>query len=89
MRMKPKARKLVQAQKLVPSEPDGDERDGDTPDRPMTALEAAAFIESMAAELRTMARATKLEILSYFLEMTRIEASAEVERQAKSNGKAQ
>ncbi|QEL22451.1 hypothetical protein FQV39_07635 [Bosea sp. F3-2] len=81
MRIKPKARKLV------PPEPDLDEQDDNLPDRPMTALEAASFIESMAAELRGMARGTKLETLSYFLEMARIEASAEVERLVKSNGK--
>ena len=56
--------------------------DDDIPDRPMSPLEAASFIESMTAELRMMARNTKLSALSYFLEMARIEASAEVERLA-------
>ncbi len=83
MCMKPKAGRLA------PPAPAFDEQDDNIPDRPMTALEAASFIESMVAELRTMARATKLEILGYFLEMARIEASAEVERQAKSSSKAQ
>ena len=50
--------------------------------RPMSPLEAASFIEGMTAELRVMARNTKLSALSYFLEMARIEASAEVERLA-------
>lgn len=89
MRMKPKARKLVQAQKQTPSAPEPDGQDDRIPERPMTALEAASFIESMAAELRSMARGTKLETLSYFLEMARLEASAEVERQAKSNARDQ
>lgn len=48
----------------------------------MSPLEAASFIEGMAAELRIMARNTKLSALSYFLEMARIEASAEIERLA-------
>jgi len=81
MRIKPKARKPV------PPEPDLDEQDDNIPDRPMTALEAASFIESMVAELRGMARGTRLDALSYILEMARIEASAEVERLAKSDGK--
>jgi hypothetical protein len=68
--------------KLVSLEAIASEEDDVVPTRPMTPLEAASFIEGMAAELRAMARTTKLSTLSYFLEMARIEASAEVERLA-------
>jgi hypothetical protein len=69
--------------KLASLDPDPDERnDADISIRPMSPLEAASFIEGMAAELRIMARNSKLSTLSYFLEMARIEASAEVERLA-------
>ncbi len=43
-------------------------------------LEVALYIESLSAELRTMARESQLESLAYFLEMARIEASIQVER---------
>ncbi|BCB20007.1 hypothetical protein [Bosea sp. ANAM02] len=72
--MKHKVSKLVALESIA----NGD----DVPIRPMSPLEAASFIEGMAAELRIMARNTKLSTLSYFLEMARIEASAEVERLA-------
>ena len=75
--MKQKLSKLI----ALESEPDR-RGDDDIPSRPMSPLEAASFIEGMAAELRIMARNTKLSALSYFLEMARIEASAEVERLA-------
>ena len=68
--------------KFISLEADSDDRSDDIPNRPMSPLEAASFIEGMAAELRIMARNTKLSALSYFLEMARIEASAEVERLA-------
>jgi hypothetical protein len=45
-------------------------------------LEVALYIESLSAELRTMARENQLESLAYFLEMARIEASIQVERRA-------
>mgnify|MGYP003395137772 CR=1 FL=1 len=45
-------------------------------------LEVALYIESLSAELRTMARESELESLAYFLEMARIEASIQVERRA-------
>ena len=72
--MKHKVSKLVALESIA----NGD----DVATRPMSPLEAASFIEGMAAELRIMARNTKLSALSYFLEMARIEASAEVERLA-------
>lgn len=78
------------AQDLASLKPDSDDNQDDaTPDRSMTPLEAASFIESMTAELRIMARDTKLNTLSYFLEMARVEASAEIVRQARSNGDSQ
>uniref|UniRef100_A0A9E7ZW83 Uncharacterized protein n=1 Tax=Bosea sp. NBC_00436 TaxID=2969620 RepID=A0A9E7ZW83_9HYPH len=73
--MKHKVSKLVSLE-CVAQESDDDE----VPHRPMSPLEAASFIEGMTAELRIMARNTKLSALSYFLEMARIEASAEIER---------
>ena len=81
--MKPKARKLAKP------EPDFDEQDDNLPVRPMTQLEAASFIEGTAAELRIIARNTKLNALAYFLEMARLEASVEIERLAKSIDKNQ
>jgi hypothetical protein len=75
--MKHKESKLVSLESIA-SERD----DAEIPMRPMSPLEAASFIEGMTAELRVMARNTKLSALSYFLEMARIEASAEVERLA-------
>lgn len=75
--MKHKVSKLVSLEAIA-----GGGDDDETPTRPMSPLEAASFIEGMAAELRAMARSTKLSALSYFLEMARIEASAEVERLA-------
>ncbi|WP_306225496.1 hypothetical protein [Bosea beijingensis] len=68
--------------KLISLESDPEGRNDEVRNRPMTPLEAASFIEGMAAELRIMARNTKLSTLSYFLEMARIEASAEIERLA-------
>lgn len=66
---------------LIPVDPDPDP-DQCIPSQPISPLEAASFIEGMVAELRIMARDTKLSALSYFLEMARVEASAEVERLA-------
>ena len=78
------------AQDLASLKPDPDDNQDDaTPDRSMTPLEAASFIESMTAELRIMARDTKLNTLSYFLEMARVEASAEIVRQARSSDDSQ
>lgn len=70
------------APELVPFEAEIDGRRDDIPERPMTPLEAASFIESMSAELRAMARGAKLDALAYFLEMVRLEASTEVVRLA-------
>lgn len=78
--MKHKLSKLVSLESIAS---EGD--DAEIPAGPMSPLEAASFIEGMAAELRIMARNTKLSALSYFLEMARIEASAEVERLASPN----
>lgn len=75
----------VSKQRLLEPDP-GDRGDQSIPDRPMSPLEAASFIEGMAAELRIMARNTRLSALSYFLEMARIEASAEIERLASPRG---
>jgi len=62
---------------------DGD----DIPQRPVSPLEIASFVESMAAEMRLMTREAKLNALSYFLEMVRLEASAEIERLAKTGNR--
>lgn len=47
-----------------------------------TQLEVALYIENISSELRLMARAAGLDALAYFLEMARIEASIQVEKQA-------
>jgi|APFEC2959095171_1045051.scaffolds.fasta_scaffold03635_2 hypothetical protein len=41
-----------------------------------TTAEIAAFIERMVTELATLARANRLEMLAYLLDITREEASA-------------
>ena len=49
---------------------------------PVTQLSVACYIESIAAELRVMAMAVRLDTLAYFLEMVRIEASVQVAERA-------
>ena len=39
------------------------------------AVDTASYIADMAAELATMARRSKLDLLAYFLEMARLQAS--------------
>lgn len=68
---------MTPAKKILPY--DRGERNPALPERPLSALEVATFIEGMSAELRLMARGAKLEALAYFLEMARIEASAQIE----------
>lgn len=70
------------ARDLVPLAGDPDSEG--VPPRPLTPLEIASFVESMAAEMRGMTRDAKLNALAYFLEMVRLEASAEIERLAKA-----
>ena len=65
------------AKKILPY--DDDARRAVLPAPPLSPFEVAAYIEGMAAELRVMARSAKLDALSYFLEMARIEASAQIE----------
>lgn len=48
-----------------------------------TQLEVAIYVESMSAELRTMAKVVQLDSLAYFLEMVRVEASSQIERAAR------
>ena len=48
-------------------------------------LSVASYVESMASELRLMARAAELESLSYFLEMVRVEASIQIAAHAPSH----
>ena len=74
------------AHDLNPLDDDARERDdSDVPRRPLSPLEVASFVEGMAAEMRIMARDAKLNALSYFLEMVRVEASAEIERRARAD----
>ena len=68
---------MTPAKKIRPY--DSAEGHGALPEHPLSPLEVATFIEGMASELRLMARSTKLDTLSYFLEMARIEASAQIE----------
>ena len=65
-----------------PEAADEEREDVEIPCQAMSPLEVASFIEGMTGELRAMARDAKLSALSYFLEMARIEACAEVERLA-------
>jgi hypothetical protein len=74
---------------LDPSDPgkaQPDDADDDHPGRGQAPrfmqLEVALYIESLTAELRTMALESDLDALAYFLEMARIEASIQVERRA-------
>lgn len=41
-------------------------------------LEVAAYIETLTAELRAMARSAGLGTLAYFLEIARLEASSQI-----------
>lgn len=68
---------MSSAKKILPY--DSTERQAALPEQPLSPFEVATFIEGMAAELRVMARSAKLDTLSYFLEMARIEASAQIE----------
>lgn len=56
--------------------PDGVPRSND----PQAVEEMARYIAQMSGELAAMARATKLELLAYFLEMARIEATTRSRR---------
>ena len=74
------------AHDLNPIENDTDDSDdGDISRRLLSPLEVASYVDGMAAEMRIMARDAKLNALSYFLEMVRVEASAEIERQARAD----
>ncbi|CAH1649151.1 conserved hypothetical protein [Hyphomicrobiales bacterium] len=75
------------AREPVPFDTAPEEREGDVPEQPLSPLEAASFIEGMAAELRLMAKATQLNALAYFLEMVRVEASGEVVRLSRTGSK--
>lgn len=68
------------ARELNPFDTASEAREDSVPEQPLSPLEAAAFIESMAAEMRVMAKVTQLNALAYFLEMVRVEASVEVVR---------
>lgn len=47
---------------------------------PQAVEEMARYIAQMAGELAAMARVTRLELLAYFLEMARIEATTRSRR---------
>jgi hypothetical protein len=42
--------------------------------------EVARYVAQMSAELGGMARSAKLDLLAYFLDMARVEASIQIER---------
>jgi hypothetical protein len=44
------------------------------------ALESAQYIAQMSAELASIARASNLDLLAYFLEMARVEATSSVRK---------
>ena len=54
------------------------------PNDPQAVEEMSRYIAQMAGELAAMARATKLELLAYFLEMARIEATTRSRRSAET-----
>lgn len=56
----------------LPAEPD-------KPD-PALALESAQYIAQMSAELATMARNVNLDLLAYFLDMARLEATSSMRK---------
>jgi hypothetical protein len=50
------------------------------PADPALALESARYIAQMSAELASIARATNLDLLAYFLEMARVEATSSIRK---------
>lgn len=50
-------------------------------------LEVAAYIETLTAELRAMARSAGLGTLAYFLEIARLEATAQVSNRVPPHAK--
>jgi hypothetical protein len=54
--------------------------DAPEPADPMLALEAAQYIAQMSAELAVMARGANLDLLAYFLDMARVEATSSVRK---------
>jgi hypothetical protein len=44
------------------------------------ALEAAQYIAQMSAELASIARASSLDLLAYFLDMARVEATSSIRK---------
>ena len=44
------------------------------------ALESARYIAQMSAELASIARASHLDLLAYFLEMARVEATSNIRK---------
>ena len=44
------------------------------------ALESAKYIAQMSAELASIARASHLDLLAYFLEMARVEANSSIRK---------
>jgi hypothetical protein len=55
-------------------------RQHEAPEDKLHALESAQYIAQMSAELAAIARASNLELLAYFLEMARVEASSSVRK---------
>lgn len=79
--------RLRDAAELPDEETQADSDSARLTDRPpgrlsVLQLEVALYIESIASELRAMAKSADLQALSYFLEMARIEASIQVEKHA-------
>jgi len=50
------------------------------PADPVLALESAQYIAQMSAELASMARSANLDLLAYFLDMARVEATSSVRK---------
>jgi hypothetical protein len=50
------------------------------PPDPELALESAQYIAQMSAELAFIARSSNLDLLAYFLDMARVEATSSVRK---------
>jgi hypothetical protein len=50
------------------------------PADPALALESARYIAQMAGELASIARSSNLDLLAYFLDMARVEATSSIRK---------
>jgi hypothetical protein len=60
--------------------PPGPLPDGAEPADPALAAESARYIAQMSGELASLARGANLELLAYFLDMARVEATSSIRK---------